>query len=131
MCELSLEYATRHRRHVSGDYHRIYWLHQTTRVTIINSYVTATRLHCSYTVQWSSDQSFGSGSGEAKVSAPYDYGLDPDSWMTYTIDGVTHAEPTYVRVMASNAVGFSEPVAAVPHGWSQHEVRRCWIKLYD
>lgn len=73
-------------------------------------------------MQWSSDESFGSGSGEAQVSAPYDYGLDPKSWMTYTIDGATDAEATYVRVMASNAVGFSEPVAAMPQGWSQHEV---------
>ena len=78
----------------------------------------------SYTVQWSSDETFGTGSGEAKVSAPYDYGLDPNTWMTYTIDGLTAAQPTYVRVMASNAVGFSEPAAAVPQGWSQHEVRR-------
>ena len=96
------------------------------QLLIKTSTSTPTRpLHaCSYTVQWSSDESFGSGSGEAKVSAPYDYGLDPDSWMTYTIDGVTADEPTYVRVMASNAVGFSEPVAAMPHGWSQHEVSR-------
>lgn len=73
-------------------------------------------------MQWSTDESFGSGSGEAKISAIYDDGLDPNSWMTYTIEGVTEGEPTYVRVMASNAVGFSEPAAAVPKGWSQHEV---------
>lgn len=72
-------------------------------------------------MQWSSDETFGTGSGEAKVSALYDYGLDPNTWMTYAIEGVTAS--TYVRVMASNAVGFSEPAAAVPHGWSQHEVR--------
>lgn len=73
-------------------------------------------------MQWSSDESFGSGSGEAKVSAPYDYGLDPNTWMTYTIDGFTVVEPIYVRVIASNTIGFSEPAAAVPQGWSQHEV---------
>lgn len=73
-------------------------------------------------MQWSSDESFGSGSGEAKISAISDDDADPNSWMTYTIEGVTEAEPTYVRVMASNAVGFSEPAAAVPKGWSQYEV---------
>lgn len=73
-------------------------------------------------MQWSSDESFGSGSGEAKISAPYDDGVDPNSWLTYTIEGVSESERTYVRVMASNAVGFSEPAAAVPQGWSQHEV---------
>lgn len=79
-------------------------------------------LHDRYTVQWSSDESFGSGSGEAKISAPYDYSLYPNTWMTYTIEGVSESEPTYVRVIASNAVGFSEPAAAEPQGWSQHEV---------
>jgi len=83
------------------------------------------RVNCSYTVQWSSDGSFGSGSGEAKISAPTDFGLDPDPWMTYTIVGVTNSEATHVRVMASNVVGFSEPTDAVPHGWSQHEV--CYL----
>lgn len=73
-------------------------------------------------MQWSSDESFGSGSGEAKISAPYDSGLDPNAWITYTIEGVSESEPTYVRVIASNVLGFSEPTAAVPQGWSQHEV---------
>ena len=77
---------------------------------------------CSYTVQWSSDESFGSGSGEAKIPAPSNDGVDPNTWITYTIEGVTDSQATHVRVMASNAVGFSEPTAAVPHGWSQHEV---------
>lgn len=41
-----------------------------------------------YIVQWSSDDSFGSGSGEAKV--PAETGDDSSSvttWMTHTIDG--------------------------------------------
>lgn len=84
--------------------------------------------HLRYTVQWSSDDSFGSGSGEAKISATYDDRLEPSSWVTYTIEGVSESERTYVRVMASNAMGFSEPAAAVPRGWSQHEVREGLIE---
>lgn len=92
-----------------------------TKITALADYITPIR-HDRYTVQWSSDESFGSGSGEAKISALYDYGQDQNTWMTYTIEGVSESEPTYVRVIASNAVGFSEPAAAVPQGWSQHEV---------
>ena len=35
-------------------------------------------------MQWSSDESFGSGSGEAKVLAS---AVDSTEWMTYTIEG--------------------------------------------
>lgn len=38
-------------------------------------------------MQWSSDESFGSGSGEAKVLAATDEGLNKTQWMTYTIEG--------------------------------------------
>lgn len=43
-----------------------------------------------YTVQWSSDESFGSGSGEAKVSAPTDDASNITEWITYTIEGDHH-----------------------------------------
>ena len=39
-----------------------------------------------------------------------------------TVAGLAELEPKYVRVIASNAVGFSEPAAAVPQGWSNYEV---------
>lgn len=38
-------------------------------------------------MQWHSDESFGSGSGEARVSAPVH---DATGWVTYTIEGTNY-----------------------------------------
>ena len=40
-----------------------------------------------YIIQWSSDDSFGSGSGESRLSAPSSNDLNGSQWMAYTIEG--------------------------------------------
>jgi Fibronectin type III domain len=66
-----------------------------------------------YTVQWSTDSSFGTTAGEATVSTPA---------VSYTIKSLTPATTYFVRVAASNAAGFSEPSAAAASGASEAQI---------
>lgn len=73
--------------------------------------VRSSRHRIRYTVQWSSDESFGSGSGEAKVSVPAADNSSTTKWMTYTIEGEA-CSAVYVQSVITSLYGNCSSVEA-------------------
>ncbi|CAM9321423.1 unnamed protein product, partial [Phaeothamnion confervicola] len=82
-----------------------------------------------YIVQWSADSSFGAGSGDAPISAAAAAAavMNGTGWMGHFISGVQEGQTVFVRVVAQNAVGFSEPAEALPADFSGVQVQRVMV----
>ena len=69
---------------------------------------------CRYSVQWSKDQVYDGDAGLNLVAAE---AIDAATWRySFLIEGLEEGVPQFVRMLASNRVGYSAPQRAVPLG---------------
>jgi hypothetical protein len=71
-----------------------------------------------YSVQWSTDMTFDGDSGLAFVDAHSTAADDSsaENRLSFIIEGLQAGSPHYVRVLAYNRIGYSQPAIARPLG---------------